>query len=410
MDESAKERQPAGYQSPLWVITLSAGLITAVTVGLRQSAGLYIVPVTTSLGTGIEPFSTAMAIANLLWGATGIFFGALADRYDAGRVTGLGIGLMMLGYYLMYTAETGSHLLWSGTAIGVGVGACGTTIMTGVIGRAAPPEQRTAALASLGMASGLGNFVAFPYTHLFMEALGWQKSVLVIIATLACLLPCAWFISGRTRTTQGVKPQPLGEAFREAFRLPSYWLLISGFFVCGFHVAFYAVHLPAYAENIGLPSWAAVWALTAVGIANIIGTYLSGQSAKYIEKRRGLSIIYLARCFVFLGLLYLPIDAPTMIALSALLGLFWLATVPLTSGLVATFFGTTWLSMLFGFVMFSHQLGSFLGVWMAGVLFDATQSYDAMWWISIGLGLFAALIHWPISEQPVPRVAAEAAR
>jgi predicted MFS family arabinose efflux permease len=407
VDESAKERQPAGYQSPLWVITLSAGLIIAVTVGLRQSAGLYIVPVTKSLSTGIEPFSTAMAIANLLWGATGIFFGALADRYGAGRVTGLGIGLMMLGYYLMYTAETGSHLLWSGTAIGVGVGACGITIMTGVIGRAAPPERRTAALASLGVASGLGNFVAFPYTHLFMELLGWQKSVLVIIATLACLLPCAWFISGKPRTSPGVKPQSLGEAFREAFRLPSYWLLISGFFVCGFHVAFYAVHLPAYAANIGLPAWAAVWALTAVGIANIIGTYLSGQSAKYIEKRRGLSIIYLARCFVFLGLLYLPIDAPTMIALSALLGLFWLATVPLTSALVATFFGATWLSMLFGFVLFSHQLGSFLGVWMAGVLFDATQSYDAMWWISIGLGLFAALIHWPISEQPVPRVAAE---
>jgi predicted MFS family arabinose efflux permease len=409
VDGSLKERQPAGYQSPLWVITLSAGLIIAVTVGLRQSAGLYIVPVTKSLNTGIEPFSTAMAIANLLWGATGIFFGALADRYGAGRVTGLGIGLMMLGYYLMYTAETGSHLLWSGTAIGVGVGACGITIMTGVIGRAAPPERRTAALASLGVASGLGNFVAFPYTHLFMELLGWQKSVLVIIATLACLLPCAWFISGKPRGSPGVKPQSLGEAFGEAFRLPSYWLLISGFFVCGFHVAFYAVHLPAYAASIGLPAWAAVWALTAVGIANIIGTYLSGQSAKYIEKRRGLSIIYLARCFVFLGLLYLPIDAPTMIVLSALLGLFWLATVPLTSGLVATFFGTTWLSVLFGFVLFSHQLGSFLGVWMAGVLFDATQSYDAMWWISIGLGLFAALIHWPISEQPVPRVAAETA-
>ncbi len=259
----------------------------------------------------------------------------------------------------------------------------------------------------MGMASGLGNFIAFPYTHILMEALGWQSSVLVIMATLACLLPCAWLISGEPKPVAGIKPQSMGDAFREAFTLPSFWLLIAGFFVCGFHVAFYAVHLPAYAASIGLPAWAAVVALTAVGIANIIGTYVSGQSAKYIEKRRGLSLIYLARCFVFLGLLFLPIDAPTMIALSTLLGFFWLATVPLTSGLVATFFGTAWLSMLFGFVLFSHQLGSFLGVWMAGVLYDATKSYDLMWWISIGLGLFAALVHWPISERPVPRLVAQ---
>ena len=393
-------------QTPLWIVLLSAGLIIGVTIGLRQSAGLYIVPVTKALGTGIEPFSTAMAVANLLWGATGILFGAIADRYGAGRVTGLGIALMMLGYYLMYAAQSGADLLWSGTAIGIGVGACGMTIMTGVIGRAAPPEKRTAALATMGMASGLGNFIAFPYTHLLMEAFGWQTSVIAIICTLALLLPCAWLVSGKPVAAPGVKPQSLKDAFIEAFRLPSFWLLIAGFFVCGFHVAFYAVHLPAYAANLGLPSWVAVWSLTAVGVANIIGTYVSGQSAKYVEKRIGLSIIYFARCFVFLGLLYLPVDGPVLIALSALLGFFWLATVPLTSGLVATFFGTSWLSMLFGFVLFSHQLGSFLGVWMAGVLFDMTKSYDVMWWISIGLGLFAALVHWPISERPVPRLAA----
>lgn len=389
----------------LWAVLLSAGLLIAVTIGLRQSAGLYIVPVTKSLGTGISPFSTSMAIANLLWGATGILFGAMADRYGAGRVTALGIVLMMFGYYVLYAAKSGGDLLWSGMAIGIGVGACGMTIMTGVIGRAAPPDKRTQALASMGMASGLGNFIAFPYTHFLMESLGWQRSLLALIATLACLLPCAWLVSGKPTVAPGIKPQTLGEAFREAFRLPSFWLLIAGFFVCGFHVAFYAVHLPAYVADLGLPAWVAVWALTAVGVANIIGTYLSGQSAKYIEKRRGLSLIYFARCFIFLALLFLPIDGPTIIVLSALLGFFWLATVPLTSGLVATFFGTTWLSMLFGFVLFSHQLGSFLGVWLAGVLFDATKSYDAMWWISIGLGLFAALIHWPIVERPVPRLA-----
>lgn len=392
---------------PLWLIITSAGLIIGSTVGLRQVVGLYMPPVTKSLGIGVEPFSTAMAVANLLWGASGIVAGAIADRYGAGRITAAGILLMMLGYWIMYSAETGSGLLWSGVAIGIGVGCCGMSVMVGVIGRAATPDRRIAAIATLGMSSGIGNFIAFPYTHLLMESLGWRGSLVAVIATLGALAPLAWLLSGKPKAGPGaIKPQTLAEAFREAFTLPSFWLLNTGFFVCGFHVSFYAVHLPAYASTLGLPSWVAVWALTAVGIANIIGTYLSGQSAKILEKRRGLSIIYLARCFVFLGLLYLPIDGPTLIALSALLGLFWLATVPLTSGLVATFFGTTWLSMLFGFVLFSHQVGAFLGVWMAGVLFDATQSYDLMWWISIGLGLIAALVHWPIREEPVARLRA----
>jgi predicted MFS family arabinose efflux permease len=182
--------------------------------------------------------------------------------------------------------------------------------------------------------------------------------------------------------------------------------LVVGYSVCGFQIAFYSVHLPAYVSTLGLPSWVAVWALTAVGIANIIGTYLAGQAARYIEKRVALTIIYLVRCLIFLGLLYLPPSGFTIIGLSSILGFFWLATIPLTSGLVATFFGTTWLSMLFGFVLLSHQFGSSCGVWLAGVLFDRTQSYDPMWWICIALSLTAALLHWPIRERPVPRLAA----
>jgi predicted MFS family arabinose efflux permease len=200
------------------------------------------------------------------------------------------------------------------------------------------------------------------------------------------------------------KPQTLMEAAREAFAHPSFWLLTVGFFVCGFHVAFYSVHLPAYVADKGLAPWVGVWALMAVGIANILGTYLAGQSGKIVEKRVGLSFIYFMRVFVFLGLLYLPINPTTVIGISALLGIFWLSTVPLTSGLVATFFGTTWVSMLFGFVFLSHQLGSFAGLKLAGRVYDVTKSYDMMWWISIGLGLFAALIHWPIKEKPVARL------
>jgi len=397
---------PSVKHKPLWAIVLSAGVIVAMTVGLRQVAGLYMMPVTQGLGIGVEPFSTAIAVANLLWGATGIAAGAISDKFGAGRATACGIALMMVGYYVMYAATSGAALIWSGVSIGIGVGFCGLSVMVGVVGRAAAPEQRTAAIASLGMASGIGNFIAFPYTHLLMEQLGWRGSILAVIATLGAAVPLCWLLRGKPATGAGPRPQTLQEAFDEAFRLPSYWLLIVGFFVCGFHVAFYAVHLPAYAATLGLPSWVGVAALTAVGIANILGTYLSGQSARFIEKRRGLSLIYFARCIVFLGLIYLPTDASTLIILSTLLGFFWLATVPLTSGLVATFFGTTWLSMLFGLVLFSHQLGAFVGVWLAGVLFDMTRSYTTMWWLSIALGLIAALVHWPIREQAVPRLQA----
>ncbi|MGD9803177.1 MAG: MFS transporter [Hyphomicrobiaceae bacterium] len=396
---------------PLWGIIAASGLIVGTTGGLRQVVGLYMPPVSASLGIGLEPFSTSMAVANLLWGIGGVVAGAIADRVGAGRVTLAGLIFIIVGYYILYAAQSPSDLMWSGVSLGFGVGACGLTVLVGVVGRAAPPSRRTAAIAALGIANGIGNFVAFPFTHLLMETMGWRGSILAVIATLLLLLPCVWLVSGKPSTSSDVKPQSLRSAFNEAFRLPSYWLLVVGYSVCGFHVAFYAVHLPAYVATLGLPSWVAVWALTAVGIANIIGiigTYIAGQSARYIEKRVALTIIYLVRCFVFLGLLYLPPSGITIIALSTLLGFFWLATIPLTSGLVATFFGTAWLSMLFGFVLLSHQFGSFCGVWLAGVLFDLTKSYDAMWWISIGLSLCAAILHWPIREQPVPRLAAAA--
>ena len=393
---------------PLWAVIGAAGLIVGTTAGLRQVVGLYMPPVSQSLGLGVEPFSTSMAVANLLWGIGGVVAGAIADRYGAGRVTLAGILLMIAGYFILYAAQTGSDLMWSGVSLGFGVGACGLSVMVGVVGRAAPPARRTAAIAALGMANGIGNFIAFPYTHVLMETMGWKGSILAVIATLVLLLPCAWLVSGKPQDKSGAKPQAFGSAFREAFSLPSYWLLAVGYSVCGFHVAFYSVHLPAYVVSLGLPTSVAVWALTAVGVANIVGTYIAGQSSRYIVKRLALTIIYIARCFVFLGLLYLPPDGATIIVLSSILGLFWLATVPLTSGLVATFFGTAWLSMLFGFVLLTHQAGSFVGVWLAGVLFDMTRSYETMWWISIGLSLIAALLHWPIRERPVARLAAEA--
>jgi len=398
-------RSPAA-KLPTWAIILSAGVIVATAMGLRQVMGLYLKPMTTELDIGREPFSNAMAIANLVWGVGAVAAGAIADKYGAGRVI-VGSALSTsLGLYLMYAATSPMELYVSGVLLGIGVCGTGVTALVGAVGRLVVAEKRTAAIASLGMAGGIGGFIAFPYAHVLIEWLGWQMSLIVLAVTAAAMIPLAWPLSGKPKTQDAnLKPQSLKEAFDEAFAYPSFWLLTAGFFVCGFHVAFYSVHLPAFVADKGLDASVGVWALMAVGIANIIGTYVAGQSARFVEKRLGLSVIYFMRCFVFLGLLFLPINGPVVILLSTMLGLFWLSTVPLTSGLVATFFGTTWMSMLFGFVFLSHQIGSFAGLWLAGRLFDLTGSYDAMWWISVALGLFAATVHLPIREQPVPRLA-----
>jgi predicted MFS family arabinose efflux permease len=391
---------------PLWVVVLCAGLIVGVAMGRHQVMGLYLPPMTAALGTGVEPFSTAMAIFNLVWGMAAVFAGLIADRYGAGRVVVSGIVATVAGLYVMYIASSPLDLMVSGVLLGIGISGTGITALVGAAGRAAPPDKRTAAIAALGMAGGIGGFVAFPYMHLLMELVGWRMSLLLLAGTVAAVLPLAWPLGGRPPAMGHADNQTFGQAFSEAVAHPSYLLLNMGFFVCGFHVAFYGVHLPRFVADAGLDKSVGIWALTAVGLANLVGTYIAGASPRFIEKRLGLSLIYFGRCFVFLGLLFLPITGATVIALSALLGLFWLSTVPLTSGLVATFFGTRWMSMLFGLVFLSHQVGSFSGLWLAGVLYDATHSYDMMWWISIAVGLMAAAVHLPIKDRPVARLAA----
>jgi MFS family permease len=390
----------------MWVVVICAGLIVGVAMGRHQVMGLYLPPMTAALGTGVEPFSTAMAVFNLVWGAVAVFAGLVADRYGAGRVVVTGVVATVAGLWVMYTASSPLHLMLSGVLLGIGISGTGITALVGAAGRAAPPEKRTAAIAALGMAGGIGGFVAFPYMHLLMELVGWRASLLVLAATMAAVLPLAWPLSGRPPAMGTADNQTFGQAFKEAVAHPSYLLLNMGFFVCGFHVAFYAVHLPRFVADAGLDKSVGVWALTAVGLANLAGTYIAGVSPRFVEKRLGLSLIYFGRCFVFLGLLFLPITGTTVIVLSALLGLFWLSTVPLTSGLVATFFGTRWMSMLFGVVFLSHQIGSFSGLWLAGVLYDASRSYDMMWWISIAVGLMAAAVQLPIRDRPVARLAA----
>jgi predicted MFS family arabinose efflux permease len=405
------QRQSANPALPLWLLILIVGTIVGVSMGRTQSMGLYLPPVTKALDIGREPFGLAMALAQLTLGLGAPFFGGLIDKFGAGRIVVICLLAAIAGLYLMYAASSANDLLISGVLLGIGVSGTGITALVGTIGRLAPPEKRLSAIASIGMAAGIGGFVALPVMHLLIELVGWKQSLVWLMAITALLIPLAWPIGGKPVRREGpVRDQTLMEALREAFQHPSFWLLTAGFFVCGFHVAFIMVHLPAFTVDQGLPSWVGPYALSVVGIANIVGTFIAGQSGRFIEKRRGLSLIYFGRALLFLGFLYLPITPVSVIVICGLLGLLWLSTIPLTSGLVATFFGTTWMSMLFGIVFLSHQLGSFLGVWLGGRLYDMTKSYDAMWWISIALGLLAALINWPIQEKPVARLAATSVR
>ncbi len=395
------------FKKPLWLVVLAAASIAAIGMGLRQVMGLYLVPVTETLGLGRESFALAIAIANIVWGIAAPFTGAISDKCGTGIVVVFGALTTAIGLLLMYFAQTDVDLFVSGIFMGFGVAGAGVNAVVGAVGRAASPEDRSAAIASVGMGAGIGILVALPYSHLLIEQLGWQTSLLVLAATALAILLLTWPVSGKPRSrSEMVSSQSLQEALGEAFRLPSFWLLNAGFFVCGFHIVFYGTHLPAYVADQGLSPEIGVWGLMVVGFGNLIGTYLAGQWGRHYSKRYGLSLIYLGRSLVFLGFLFLPITPFTVIALSGVLGLLWLSTIPLTSSLVATFFGAKWMTMLYGIVFFSHQVGSFLGVWLGGAMYDRLQSYDAMWWISVGLGLAAAALHWPIEERPVARLRA----
>jgi len=394
----------------MWAIILTCATIAGIGMGVRQSMGLFVSPLSKDLGFGIEVFSMAIAIANIVWGLTAPFTGAISDKYGSGRVVVFGGVCTALGLWLLYSASLPWHLYFSGIFLGFGVAGAGLNALVGVVARSAPPELRAAAVAKLGIGSGIGLLIALPYTHFLISSFGWQTALFILSFTALIILPLAWPVSGRPpEIVSKAKPQSLGEALREALAHPSFWLLNLGFFVCGFHVVFYAVHLPPYVASIGIDASYAVIGLTVVGIGNLIGTLLSGQWGKRYSKKWGLSLIYFCRSLIFLCFLYLPIDGTMIVILSAALGIFWLSTIPLTSSLVSVFYGPNWMTMLYGIVFFSHQVGSFLGAWMAGYLYDRTQSYEMMWWISVALGLFAALVHIPISERPVQRIRDEEA-
>ncbi|HMA16283.1 MAG TPA: MFS transporter [Kiloniellaceae bacterium] len=392
-----------GWRTPL--VVLAAGCLLAVlSFGIRSSFGLFLAPMSDSFGWGREVFAVAIAVQNLVWGISQPVAGALADRYGPGRVLTVGALVYAFGLWLMASASTpGMLTLAAGILVGMGVAGASFAIVLAAFARLMPEEKRSLALG-LGTAAGsAGQFFVVPLGQAFLSAYGWSTALTLLALLALVMVPCAAALAARP-SHRGLH-QSVGGALKEAFAYPSFNLLTLGFFVCGFHVAFIQVHLPAYITDKGLDAGLAAWALAVVGAANIVGAFSAGALGGRFSKKYLLSLLYLLRSVAIAAFVLLPISEASVLIFAAVIGLLWLSTVPLTSGLVAQFFGTQHMAMLFGIVFFSHQVGSFLGVWLGGYLYDRTGSYDIVWWAGVALGIAAALVHWPIREQAVARLA-----
>lgn len=392
---------------PVWTLVLCAGAMLAINMGIRQTFGLYLKPISQDLALDRQVFSFSMALLNLVWGLAAPFAGAVSDKFGATRVALTGAALYIFGLALMATAAGGPQIVVAGTLIGLGIAGTGFTAVFGVIARAAPPEKRASALGLVTMGSAIGQFVALPYAHVILEGTGWVMTLWIMAATAAMMVPLALALSGG-HAEPHLAPhseQQLTHALAEALSYPSFLLLTAGFFVCGFHIAAVAIHLPAFLADKGLSPGLGAIALTIIGGANIFGTYAFGRIGDAVPKHLALAALYFARGLVFLAMIYLPLTVTSVLVYAVLLGLLWLGTIPLTSGLIVTFFGPRWLSMLYGIVFLSHQIGSFMGAWLGGFFYDTTRSYDMLWWASFGVAVMAALLHLPIREAAAPRPA-----
>jgi len=391
------------------VVLLAGCLIAMVGFGIRAVFGLFLEPMTQTHGWGRETFAMAMAIQNLLWGLGLPVAGALADRFGAVRVIAAGALVYAAGVWGMAQAASPLALhLFGGVMTGLGVAFTAFSLALAAMARVVSPARRSFALG-LGTAAGsLGQVVFSPLSQALIAAHGWHASLIILASTALALVPLAFVLPGNRPGELGRPEQSLREALREAAAHRGYVLLTAGFFVCGFHVAFITVHFPAYVRDLGLPAEVGAYALALVGLFNIAGSFLAGVAGQRFSMRTSLAAIYLARAAIITALLLAPPGALSVYLFSAAMGMLWLSTVPLTTGIVAQVFGVRYMATLFGVVFLSHQVGSFLGVWLGGWIHDATGSYDAMWWAGVFFGLVAALVHLPIDERPLPRLASGA--
>ena len=389
------------------VLICGAAIVT-LSMGIRHGFGLWLQPITQAQGWTRETFAFALAVQNLSWGVFGIFAGMLADRFGAFRVIAGGAVLYALGLVGMALSPTG--LLFTLTAgVLIGAAQAGTTyaVIYGVIGRNISADKRSWAMGVAAAAGSFGQFLMVPVEGFLISGLGWKEALLVLGAAVLLIAPLAFGLR-ETRFGPGQAPpreQTILQALREAFKYPSFQLLMAGYFVCGFQVVFIGVHMPSYLKDKGLSPQVASYALALIGLFNVFGTYAAGALGQRLAKKNILAFIYLARAVVIAVFLAAPLSPASVYIFASLMGLLWLSTVPPTNAVVAQIFGIQHLSMLSGFVFFSHQIGSFMGVWLGGVLYDRTGSYDIVWYITIALGVFAALINLPVREAAIHRPA-----
>ncbi len=391
---------------PILVIT-GGSVLLLISFGIRHSFGLYLIPISEYLESGRELFSFASALNVLMIGIGSPIFGALSDRYGSGRAAVLGILMVISSLFWMANVQGGFDIIISQTIFGFGCAGCGTAVVLGAVGRSVKQANRTLALGIVMAAGSFGQFIMVPTISYLIEIFGWSKSLtlLAIIASLMIIFSFLLNFSQKSESSKIGTKQTFKEAIYEAFESRSFNLLSLGFFVCGFHVTFVAIHLPAFVKDENLPFWVGGWALALIGIFNIIGTIYFGYLGDRLSKKNLLSLLYALRGLLFLIFIFLPKTELTILLFSCILGILWLSTVPLTSGLITVVFGPYYMSMLYGWAFFVHQIGSFLGSWIGGRLFDNYGSYELMWWICVALGFIAALLHIPISEKPVPRLA-----
>ncbi|MGB0694608.1 MAG: MFS transporter [Rhodospirillaceae bacterium] len=422
---------PSGPQNanhwPVWllpaVLVTAGAIILGLNLGVRQSMGLFIPDMAADLGWSTAVFGLAFAIQNLLWGLGSPVAGMMADRWGTAKTLMLGTALYGAGLLLM--ADVASPLGLHATAgVLIGLGVAGTTfpVVLGAVGRMVSPERRSLALGIVSAGGSFGQFVMAPITESLNSSLGWAGALVALAAICMLMIPCGLMLADRTRKTSAEpdqtakaeapaeQEQTLKEAFALAFANRNYNLVTLGFFVCGFHIAFIAVHLPVYVATCGLPSSVAAATLAVVGLFNIFGTLLAGWAGGRYRKGPALSVIYGLRAIVILAFMIAPKTEVTFLIFGAAIGMLWLSTVPLTSGIVAQVFGPRYMASLFGMCLLSHQIGAFIGSWAGGIVFEETGSYDAIWIASIILGIAAAIVNLPVREdKAVPKTAAAAA-
>jgi MFS family permease len=397
--------QPPVRLSMAQVLACGA-LIVTLSMGIRHGFGLWLQPITQAQNWSRETFAFAIAIQNLAWGFFGIFAGMLADRFGAFRVLLAGAVLYALG--LAGMALSPNPLLFTLTAgVLIGAAQAGTTyaVIYGVIGRQIDPAKRSWAMGVAAAAGSFGQFLMVPVEGFLISGMGWQQALLVLSVVVLAITPLAFGLRepGFGGSTAPQREQTIGQALREAFKYPSFQLLMAGYFVCGFQVVFIGVHMPSYLKDNGLSPQVASYALALIGLFNVFGTYIAGSLGQKLAKRKILAFIYLGRAAAISVFLWAPLTPTSVYIFSSVMGLLWLSTVPPTNATIAQIFGVAHLSMLGGFVFFSHQIGSFMGVWLGGLLYDRTGSYDIVWYISIALGVFAALVNLPVREAPIAR-------